>query len=804
MPRLHILMLAAILLSSAPANGECTQIFRPPRETMGMTNLTPLQEIDDAAWIWSADSKAAHSPAIVRFRKDFTSDGTEMTIDLSADERYAAALDGKVFSRGPHRGTVGHWNYQTYKIVPAPGRHVLEVTVAWLGAFRPLAQASWRGGFVLKASGAYDEQLTTGKAKWESAVLTGTSCWKSNVSTTNGQVGWPFKIRGASWIDERPAEYTGVRVVRSRVKEMMYGTRAEGWMLFPTIIPDQLETASSPGRIRRAPNDYTRRFNELLTNGRPVEIPPHSTIELMWDLEDYFCAYPEITVSGGADAEIEWLWDESLRDRKGKKGNRFSIDGKSMTRGFGDRFYPNGSQRANFTVPWWRSGRWCRINIKTNERPLTIHKLAIRETRYPIIGDSLFKCDDPDVGDIAKICRRSIECCTHETLYDCPHWEQAMYSGDCRIELAALSALTQDERMRRLSLSMFNWSRRNDGLVPMATPLPGGKDSSTYTMYWIMMFGDYARYGSDGKWLRSHIPGMRFALDALSLYEDDEGLLRDLPGWNYVDHMRWPNGIPPGGRKGEPPGCIVNLLYLSALQSASLAEDAILEELMSERWKAKSARLSSAIADRFYDAGNHCLSDSGRTPGGIHADCLGVLTGVLRQKDFESVGNRLSQACNAGKLSMGAHFRHYLFKAVFKIGRPDIFWSEMKMWRAMVDAGLCTTTETGGIEARSDCHAWSASPLFFLHAGIAGVRPHGSFWSSARIAPQPGILKRVYANTPTPKGYITVDFHFHGDNATGTIMIPPNLSCDFIWKGRTIPLHPGANAIGNGEDCPRR
>ena len=53
----------------------------------------------------------------------------------------------------------------------APGEHVLEASVAKLGRARPAAQTTWKAGFVLKASGTYDAQLTTGKAAWQAADL---------------------------------------------------------------------------------------------------------------------------------------------------------------------------------------------------------------------------------------------------------------------------------------------------------------------------------------------------------------------------------------------------------------------------------------------------------------------------------------------------------------------------------------------------------------------------------------------------------------------------------------------------------
>lgn len=86
------------------------RLFRPARETMGSTNLIPVQEIDAAAWIWSASEPTKDETAFVRFRKTFRSDGSPLVVDVSADERFVLTLDGAFVGRGPHRGFVDHWN----------------------------------------------------------------------------------------------------------------------------------------------------------------------------------------------------------------------------------------------------------------------------------------------------------------------------------------------------------------------------------------------------------------------------------------------------------------------------------------------------------------------------------------------------------------------------------------------------------------------------------------------------------------------------------------------------------------------
>ena len=178
-----------LALSAAAAENKppvVHKIFLTPRLHLGNTGISQLQPIDEAAWIWHPDfgNPAAPShgdvfsggwrePVLVRFRKEFEAGAAPARIHVSADERFELFLDGNRIARGPDRSDVEHWTYATYEIELAPGSHRLEALVWSIGPYAPVAQMSWRGGFILKAEGDYDRQLTTGKAAWEVARLEG-------------------------------------------------------------------------------------------------------------------------------------------------------------------------------------------------------------------------------------------------------------------------------------------------------------------------------------------------------------------------------------------------------------------------------------------------------------------------------------------------------------------------------------------------------------------------------------------------------------------------------------------------------
>ena len=803
------LWLAAIGLATVHAEDACKvrQIMRTPRYVRGDENVRIVQPADKAAWIWMPGhdvfgiaayddawdpkkDKELHPSWFFRFRNDFTSDGSPLILDVSGDERFTLYLDGREIARGPHRGMVEHWYYQSYEVTGLkPGPHRLEAVCWQLGATAPIAQLSWRGGFLLKAEGSYESQLTTGKGNWRVAPLSGTVMTDRGTSRTFG-AGNQCRVTGTGFPREEPAEGTWrtAAVVRSPVNVNRFGGRTIGWMLFPADRPDQMYEVKTPGRVVNITADLTK----------PFTVPANSELDIWWNLDDYYCAYPELETSGGKDAVVTWGWAESLRGAKGEKGNRGEWKGKQFSQTFADVFVCDGRKDAFFTSPWWRCGRWCRIEVKTAGEPLVVRRVAIGESRYPLAVDSSFECDDPSVCRIAGICRRTMEMCMHEMLFDCPYYEQQMYPGDTRIQLQVLNTLTRDARMNRFAIGAYDWDRRDNGMVAMNFPSRGLQESSTYTMCWIMMFKDHLLWHDDADFLRLRMPGARNALMNLALMENAEGLLENLPGWNFMDHVRgeqpFKGGVAPCGAPGEGASALNNLQYLLALQSAAAVDAALGETHLAAHWNAKTGRLGNAILSRFWDEKRGILADNAaKDRFSEHAQAMGIMAGILD-------GNRRESALKAlldgkGLAPASSYFAYYLFEAFVACGRVDAVMDRLGCWRNFLELDARTAFETQHPGSRSDCHAWSACPVYFLHSAVAGVRPVAPCFKKVRVAPHPCGLKTIRSSTPCPQGTIACDLEFSGGNVSGNVVLPGTLEGDFMWNGQTIKLAPGRNEI---------
>ena len=777
------------------------RVFRPERYSRGDANVRVQQPIDEASWIWAKGSDvwggavfsetrttpetlAKMPQSFFRFRRDFTNAAETLEFDVSADERFVLLLDGEEIARGPMRGLPKRWHYQSYRVTGLePGAHRLEAVCWQIGEHAPLAQVSIRGGFILKAGGAYDAQLTTGKAAWKVAPLANTRMTHKGKSGAFG-VGSQCEVRGTGLIDEAPddAAWVDAVVVRGPI-DTWAGLVVQGWMLFPSPLRDMMREAKTPGAVKRG--------FDVLKPGAVV--PPNTKVAAWWDLGNYYCAYPCITVSGGKGATIHWDWAECLTGPDGKKGDRAAFgEGLDMPNPFGDVFLCDGRANARFTTPWWRCGRWCRLTIETKDAPLEIGRVEIVETRYPVEMSASFDCDDPFIMKMQPVCARSLLMCMHEMFFDCPYYEQQMYPGDSRVQYLVSGLFDTEDRMVRNAITLYDTDRRENGMIPMNCPTRGTQDALGFTCCEAMMFGDYAWNHTNRDWLKARLPGLNHTLMGMEDFLNEDGLLGKTPGWNFVDWV-WKAGVPPDGDV-ESPNAEINLQYLHAILSAVIAEEAIGDATLAAHWRARAERLKAAIRRAFW-CGDRALfaSNVAKTEFSEHSQCLALLADVVTGEDAERCFKALVETPGLARGTI--YYKHYLFSTYFKFHRADLFFGNLGFWRNCIGWNLSTILETPEINSRSDCHGWGSHPLWHLHTGVAGVKSAAPFYEKVLVEPQPAHLKRIRSTTPTPKGDVKLDLSFDGGKATGTVVLPEGLYGTFRWNGEDLPLSPGGNRI---------
>jgi hypothetical protein len=777
---------------------------------------------DSACWIWHPDI-AAGATAILRFRLRFTlSEPAAPLIHVSADQRFQLRCDAREVAFGPDRCDVEHWTSHSVRLELAAGVHELEATVWWLAGsaegtpVAPMAQISWRGGFILAAQHADPQLLDTGTAPWTVQDLTAAVALTRPNLPGYHDVGPEFDFEMARW-DPRscaaPAERPAA-VILPALQANPHGVQRPGWRLYPAELPEQHRETWTGGRIRAVRGTWpdalvhegegdTETWQRLLDDTAPVTLAPHSTVNVLWDLGRYRCAYPSLAWRGGAGARVEAAWAESLYQEtdpaevtaRSAKGNRDQVEGKVFT-GMGDRWRLAASE-PDCTVRspslWWRAGRYVRLRISTADEPLTVAGLELLLTGYPLSRDGAWASSDESWDRLMPLFENSYRVAAHEVWTDSPYYEQMSYVGDTLLSARSNYAWFGDDRLSRRALRLFDWSRRGSGLVAERYPSAWRQESATYALLWPIMVRDFAWWRDDPAFVRDLLPGVRSLMAQFDHLAGAGQLLGTVPGWPFVDWVpQWHEGCGPGVREGD--SSIVNLHWVLALLATADLEQAHGDPVLAHHGRARARRVFDRILNAYWDESRGMVLDS-RASDEVseHAQVFALLTGFL---DAERTRKCLA-ALRRGKglARMTIYASHYLLEALYLHHQGEMFHRRLEFWRALPGQGFTATPEMPE-PSRSDAHAWGAHPAWHTLSSIAGVRPDAPGFRRVRVEPMPGPLTRFTARVVHPRGVIGVEYRRLADGHSGyTVTLPDGISGTLHTEGRQCPLVPGVNTI---------
>jgi len=784
---------------------------------------------EKAAWIWHPD-KAATETCVLRFRLKFTlKAAASPLLHVTADQRFQLRCDGEDVTFGPDRCDLPHWTVQTVQIDLAPGEHELEA-VAWFiteldgtsrdgqagglessqAARPPMAQVSWRAGFLLFGEGVDPALLTTGQASWMVEDVSGAVNMQRPQMPHYLDVGPTFTFDLDKWAEHQA---TPAVVVMPPLAPNMHGVRRPGWALFPAELPEQRRESWTGGRIRafraNGKDDPCQAseteageiaaWQELITKGKSLTVPSRTECTVLWDFETYCCGYPITETEGGKGARISWNWAEGLYEaasidkivNQTAKGNRGEIVGKVFS-GLEDGWIIGVSAKATTPSLWWRCGRYVQLRVKTADAPLTITGLSMLTTGSPLDPTASWKSSDDSWDKLIPLFVRAYQIAGHETWTDTPYYEQMCYVGDNLLNAVSNYAWFKDARLSRRSIELYEWSRRATGMVAERYPSGWRQECSTFSLYWPVMVRDYAWWREDAAFIKTMLPGLRSVISEFDALVHEDGLLYHVPGWPFVDWVvGWHEGCGPGVREGD--SSIVNLIWVMALNATAQVEEAYGEPLYAQRHREFARKTMEKIVARFWDAKRGVFLD---TPGeptvSEHAQMFALLTGLL---DVDKTKSCLAAMLKGVDRMATISASYYALEALYRHGESAEFYKRLEYWRGLPAMGFTATPE-GPEPTRSDSHPWGAHPLYHTAASIAGVRPAGPAFSNIRIAPMPGNIEHFEAKVVHPKGFVEVALKRSGGKSNYTLTLPEGVSGEFVLSGKTSSLKPGKNEIG--------
>lgn len=775
-------------------------------------NSELLTKAWNANWI-SPPAASLREYGVFHFRKTFQlpAKPEEFIVHISADNRYRLFVNGNPVCSGPARGDMEHWRYETIDISPwlKKGKNSIASVVWNFGEYMPWAQISYETAFILQGNSDI-ESFVNSNSTWK--VIQNKSYSPVNDLTklnTFIVVGPGDKVNG----EEYPWGWESVNFDDSLwsqpvniYKGQPYGVGTDiFWVLEPRSIPLMEETVKRLNHIRRSVGIQPE--EAFLQGNKDLLIPSHSNVTILFDQDYLTTAYPELLVSRGKGSIIHLEYAEALfqknsasKDLSARKGNRNEIDNAEML-GFEDIFLPDGGNLRLFRPLWFRTYRYIEMKINTTDEALIIHDFHGMYTGYPFKEKGSFSSDDPKLSKIWEVGWRTARLCANETYFDCPYYEQLQYIGDTRIQSLISLYVAGDDRLMKNAISLFNCSRFSEGLTMSRYPTNNHQVIPPFSLYWINMVHDFWMHRDDKAFVSSMLPGIENVIQWYRNHLDAKsGMLGKVPYWSFVDWPdEWPwdskleeGGVPPGGSEGG--SSILSLQLAYALRDAAELEKNLGKPELGREYEIQAGLICDSTIHRCWDTARDLLSDSPEKKRfSQHANIMALIAGAIPPVKQLALFNKISYDKNLVQTTL--YYKFYFVRAMKKVGMADQYLSILEPWQKAIENGFTTFPERSGF-TRSDCHAWSASPIYDFLATVCGIEPSSPGFKTIKIEPHPGELSLLNAHLPHPLG--DIELHLKkGSNGSwrGEIILPKGLTGTFRMAGKTIDLKEGSQKI---------
>jgi len=549
--------------------------------------------------------------------------------------------------------------------------------------------------------------------------------------------------------------------------------------LFPREIPALPEVPSGFDKVVTwSSGPISGSAWQALLSDSIVEIPPNTTqwvelesATLTTGFLDLLCTFDgdnsqapiiELLCSECYEPPMEQVTSRTKDDRSDFRNGRLY--------GTTDTYIPPYGT-SHYTPFWFRTFRYIRMTITTKNSPLTLESLTYRDTHYPLNVRSTIETTSVFVKKLWTISLNTLQNCMHETYEDCPFYEQNQFAMDTRSQVLFTYLVSRDDRLARKAMQEFYASRREDGLVETHFPNPGRSlNIPTFSLFWVLMVYDHMVHFGDEALVRRYLG----AIDDVLYYFDRRinhlGLVGqfDLDCWAFVD---WVDGWRTAGKgfKGlavpkayyeRGTATYHTLIYAYTLLKASEILEFIGRHDTAKEYRNRQQALIQAVNTHCFDPTTGFFLDGPAALGeqSQHVQVFAVLTGCVSGIEAQRLLRRTVlevEKHGLAKASLAMSF--YVFRAVSEAGIYEECWDTLiRPWRTMVANNLTTWAESESM-MRSDCHGWSATPLWEIGTEILGVKQRSKEYlrrvlgeeddaAQVRINPKRGLVEDICAD----------------------------------------------------------
>lgn len=757
-----------------------------------------------ARWI-SLPDEPANVYGVYHFRKvvEMNTLPDSLIVHVSADNRYKLYVNGQLVSLGPTRGDIYNWNFETVDIASflKKGKNSVAAVVWNYAELKPVAQISFnQTGFIMQADQQRDSLWNT-DATWRCLKNKAYGPWRGGEVLGYYVAGPGELLRSADypwgWEQTEYDDSAWTNAVAGMGGAIKGTQDYPGRLLVPTPIPPMDKGLERLASVRIA--EGVKCPPSFPVKSAPVVIPANTKARLLLDNSRLITGYLSLLYSKGKDAEITISYAEALYEDNpaiatraywsNPKKNRNEVEGKLFL-GYEDKIIADGGSDRHFTTLWWRTWRYINIEVTTASEPLVLNDIYGDLSAYPFTLESTFSAPGhEELNKMLDIGWWTARLCANETYMDCPYYEQLQYFGDTRIQAMISLYNTRDDRMVKNAIEQGRQSIVADGITMSRYPSGLHQFISSFSLWWICTGYDYWMHRGDEQYMKTLLPAFRGILSWYEQWLKPDHSLGYVPHWFFAD---WAADFPYGEpiREKEGNSAFQDLLFIMTLEATAEMEASIGMPEMAAYYRRIATDMRATIRSKYWNAERGLFADTyDHRNFSQHVNSLAILAGVVTGGEAEEVMRKTLTDKTLTQATI--YFRYYVHQALSKAGLGDELLDNLQIWRDQMALGLTTWAEMPE-PARSDCHAWGASPNIEFYRIILGIRSESPGFKKIRISPALGEIKEISGSMPHPDGKISVAYKVDKKGMlTAEISLPEGTSGEFVWKGNTYMLTAG-------------
>ncbi len=440
-----------------------------------------------------------------------------------------------------------------------------------------------------------------------------------------------------------------------------------------------------------------------------------------------------------------------------------------------------------------RGFRYLMLTVRNMKHDVTLKTLLLRSAMYPVQARGRFACSDPLLTAVWEMGRRTQAVNMEDAYVDCVCRERGMYGRDTIIQYHVNLAAFGDQALMGRCMQLYGQSPDASGKFRAVYPNTGTYTIADFAMNMVEGYWNYYEQSGDLDRIRQDWAAIRENLRWFhELADEREDLLLDAD---------WPTkrGVAAmyGGYHGDlsakgymtvtGPNCLFSVTYLMALQAASRLAKVLGKRTEKRNLDQRIAKLTVSIRTAFWDEGRGCYADDlPHTTVSAHASLLAVCAGVPLRDQLPRIRNHVAAELRSifrngydpsGQSIISPNFAFYLFDGLYRLGLYDTAEGVMRQgWGWMLAQGLKTCAEYFSLDA-SHCHAWSASPTYYLSRNVLGVHfPEAPNLDVVEIRVKAHGIVWAEGAYPHPRGSIAVKWRLQDGRRVIDVEAPPGVT----------------------------